>query len=384
MNAQSFVTLALVTLSAVALAFVTSAYSGLGDAIDSRGTAIAPNLINQAQGVTRIEVDAGDGPMVFERKDGAFRDTSGYPAKPAVIRDLVAGLALMTIEERKTDEVDRLDDLDLAKPGLPGGGDGVVLKTSSGSIVADVVLGARDSTLGGTRGGQYVRRGGTNQAYLARGSVTPPVSRVEWLETKLADLKPSELVGITAQMSDATRFDTIREADGLKLVNVPAGRTAATDELGKLERLVGPLRFTDVRPAENADIAPQGPTLKATTRDGLTLTVQQLQPVSRKPVTDTVWVRVTASAAAQANAGADQTKASDARRKRVEARVAAINARTTGYEFKLSSADTTLLMATSDDLLAAPDAANSAPATPTLPAGQPLRSAPTVPGLPAQ
>ncbi|MEO0729598.1 MAG: DUF4340 domain-containing protein [Pseudomonadota bacterium] len=363
MNANAFVTLALITTAAVGLAVATSAYSGVSDAIADRGEAVAPGLRNQAQGVTRIEVDAGDGPMVFERKDGAFRDISGFPAKPSVARELIAGLAVMTIEERRTDDPKRYAELDLAKPGLAGGGDGITLKGASGNVIADVVVGDRDATVGGTRGGQFVRRGGEPQTYLARGSITPPVSRAEWFETSLANIKPAELAVVFATAEGENRFSFTRSATGLTLADLPPGRAVDPAKVQQLERLIAPLRFADVRAAEKDAAAPKVPVLTARTADGLTLQIALVDPVKPDQPTDVRWVRVSAEAA----------KDNEAAQKRAQA----INARTGGFAFKLTADDTRLLSYNVADFLTQDEAApqNSSPSNAATP--------PTAPATPS-
>ncbi|MEM9029592.1 MAG: DUF4340 domain-containing protein, partial [Pseudomonadota bacterium] len=178
MTPKSFLALATATLVAVLLAMVTSSTSNTGNVIADRGESFVSGLAEKANSIASITTVTSDGTTTVTKKGNTFVDASGFPIKDETARQLVTSLALLSIEERKTDVADRHADLELAAPDAKSGaGQRITLKDSGDRVVADVIAGRREFTVGGTRGGQYVRNASDTQAYLVRGTVNVPSGR---------------------------------------------------------------------------------------------------------------------------------------------------------------------------------------------------------------
>lgn len=357
MTAKNLLSLAAITLAVVLMAMITANYANLGDAIEERGQAVVPGLAGKANSVALIEVDSGDGPTTIIKKSGKFQDAEGYPAKPSVVTSLIQNLALLTIEERKTADASRFGELELKTPGDKASseaGERVVLKDASGGVIADLIVGARDYTVGGTRGGQFVRRTSSDQSYLVRGSVSPPVSRVNWFETTLGDVKAADIRTVKATAGKQMQYEFQRVGADLALQGLPDGRKLDAAKRQRVERLFGPIAFTNVRAKPDDAPAITGPVLAATTKDGLTVTLSMVAPADDAPKPNAEagaeppkadqkdpnagWVRITANATSPA-----AKAAADALAKKVE-----------GFEFRFSSNDTELFSFTTPDFIEQP------------------------------
>lgn len=362
MTPQSFVTLATVTVAVVALAVVTATTSQIGDAIAERGEALVPGMTNAANDIGSLTVDLGDTKTVVTREGDRFVDQTGYPIKQSLVAEIAANLALMRIEERKTADPDRLKDLRLADPGAEqGGGERLTVTSQSGSTIADLILGERDYTVGGTRGGQFIRRAGNPQSFLVRGSLSVPLSRSSWFDPRLTDVGRGDITAITAMAGAAKQWELTRGESDLAPQGLSNGAEADTDKVGSAARLVGPIRFTDVRKAGEAPPPADAVTIKVETKTGLTLTLASLKtapapaseekpadPAEAKPADakdttasdeETRWVRI--SVASSQEESADQAKE--------------LAGKVDGFEFRLSTSDYEKFTWTSADFEAKPE-----------------------------
>jgi len=334
MKPMSFLILAGVTVVAVLLAILSSRVSDVGDAIADRGAPFIAGLFDRANDVAKITVDQGDETFTFTRTDDGFADASGYPIKPEVARAIISNLALMKIEARKTADPDRHGDLELASPEADNGaGERITLFDASDRVVADVIVGDRNYTVGGTGGGQFVRRADADQTFLVRGAVSTPATRQGLFDTVLRTSGLDDVTRVGLSDGDAERFRITRDGEQLTLDTVPEGRTPDTEKLDRVAGVFAPITFTDVRKSA-ADAQPAGPKLTAETKSGLTIS---MHAVAARPTDDAAtddaddtgdvdgdtqrWVRMTFAANTDdANAEAET-----------------LATKTSGFEFKLDT-----------------------------------------------
>src|SRR4029453_17064486 len=83
--------------------------------------------------------------------------------------------------------------LGLADPGAANAGKEITIRTARGEL-ADVVVGNRDSSIGGPTGGMYVRLKGQPQTWLARGNVRLPSSKADWFAAVDLGVKGNQIV----------------------------------------------------------------------------------------------------------------------------------------------------------------------------------------------
>lgn len=321
MTPKSLIGLAVVTAVAVGAAVMVAGGNSADSAVADRGRALLPDLAKTSSTVDRLVITTGKDTTTLTRDGDRFVDASGYPARIDAVRKLVTSLSTLTIDEDKTDKPDRYEDLGLAAPTADkGAATEVALQDKGGKALATVYAGTKDYTVGGSRGGQYVRLEGNPQSYLVRGSLDMPAARADWFDARITDIKPSALSKVTMTDTTGASVDFTRTGDKLLPAALPDGK--APDE-GKANRVTAFLQafdFSDVRKETPATI---GATtrLRYETTDGLAVTATAV------PAADEAgkgWIRIKAEAI--------DPKAADAAK--------AINDKAAGYEFKVNTIHT--------------------------------------------
>ncbi|MBN9084712.1 MAG: hypothetical protein BGP04_25860 [Rhizobiales bacterium 62-17] len=324
MNFKSVTLLGVVAALCVAGTWAALRTAPQGIAADRRGEPVFPQLINQANTVAAITIRDNDKPFTVERRDNGFFDkASGYPAKPEAFRDIVAGMISLAYEESKTSDPQRYADLGLADAGqAEKTGRQVTLTDSKGATLADIIVGNRDMTVGGARGGTFVRFPKEPQTWLARGEVRVPVPNTAWFEINLLNLNKDALAKLELRgggLDDVTLVSATKGAD-LTLQAPPAGREAEAGKLMRLSFMVDPISFQDVR-KPTGDVKAGGRTLTAYGHNGLKLTVTSVGDLADG------WVRISAEGTNE-----ESNKQAEALKPKID-----------GFEFKLSKNDSDML-----------------------------------------
>lgn len=171
-----------------------------------------------------------------------------------MLRELVAAVALAEIAGAKTTAHARHTDLDLASAdAIEGAGTKIFLSDAEGTVLAHVVAGAHDFTLGGFAGGQYLRHGGEDATWLARASIDPPPTLAGWFDTALYTTVPEQVLALSLTPSGAAPVKLARSDGTLKIISrLAEGLVAQEAAMHQLVRLFMALDFDDVRTAQEA------------------------------------------------------------------------------------------------------------------------------------
>lgn len=275
---KSFFILAAATALSVAAAVATLVFDRSAPAMTAAGERLFPGLENAANDIARLTFREGDFEAVVERRDGAFVDAaSGYPVDKEVLHDIVGAMTLAEIAEAKTTDRARLADLGLADVGAEdGAGSEIILEDGAGDVIAHVIAGDRDFTLGGITGGQFVRRGGEDAAWLARTRIDPPTRRSGWFDSRLAEMDVESIVRASLTPEDGEPIAFAREDEEFRLETAaPEGRGPNESRISRIPRLFETLDFDDVRAA--GDASETGVRLSAETSEGMTVTLVALE-----------------------------------------------------------------------------------------------------------
>lgn len=321
MTPKSLIGLAVVTVVAVGAAVVIAGGNSAGSAVADRGRMLLPDLVKTSAAVDRLAVTVGKDTTTLTRDGDRFVDASGYPARIDEVRKLVSSLSMLTIDEDKTDKPDRYVDLGLADPQADkGGATKVALLDKQGKSLAALFAGTKDYTVGGSRGGQYVRLDGSPQTYLVRGSLDMPTARADWFDARLTDIKPAALAKVTLTDASGASVDFTRNGDKLLPAALPDGKMPDEGKANRVTAFLQAFDFSDVRKETPATIG-NTTRLRYETTDGLAVTATAV------PATDEAgkgWIRIKAEAI--------DPKAADAAK--------AINDKAAGYEFKVNTIHT--------------------------------------------
>jgi Domain of unknown function (DUF4340) len=313
----------LAVLAALLLIWAVVALWQQGEQLASKysPTPLFPDLPHQAREVARIHIAAKSGGF-----DVAFKPNKGWvitsrndlPASFEQVNRTVVGMASLETLEPKTARADWLHYLGL---GAPPKGDGVLisLMDAKGQTLAAVITG-KSEDIGDQSGasGLFVRKPDSTQAWLAKSVFEPKSNVSDWYDKSLIDIDRKRIAETDVTPTGSPAFTVKRDTPKdttFKLQNVPPGRElavpGATD--GVATAIVG-LTFDDAKPSKGLDFS-KASRVGTHTFDGLTVTVQTLQQG------DNYWATVSAQA--------DPGKPAAAR----EAQ--AINAKTSGWAYKL-------------------------------------------------
>jgi hypothetical protein len=304
-------------------------------ASDRRGELVIPGLADKANDISGITIRQDGDTLSIERRDSGFvAAESGYPVKADAVRELLASAIALRFEGARTADAARYSDLGLADPGAPNAGKEIVIRSAHGDL-ADLVVGNRDSSLGGAAGGLFIRFKGEPQntdpqTWLARGNVRLPASRADWLAP--VELKVQRNQIATIEMSGGGRDKVSAKANPekqgeLALQDVPEKRAADTAKVGRLAGLLERFTFTDVRKRAKP-AADDARRMVVDLSDGLELVIAAAGEASDG------WVQLTAQGT------------NDAAREKAKA----ITAKVDGYDFHLPANQAEVLGWTMTDL----------------------------------
>lgn len=340
MNAKQLVALGIAAVFAVATTVWTVQTSPQNIASDRRGERVFPELLSRANDVVTISIRDDDRTFTVERRgDGFFDKDSGYAARPESFRDLVAGASSLTFEESKTSDPSRYADLGLGEPGKGLGdkaGREVVMRDAKGATLASVFVGNRDNTVGGARGGTFIRLPGNQTTYLARGEMRVPVPHAAWFEINLINFTRDKLARLEVKGAAQGDYVMTSEPKGseLKLATEVEGRTPDSGKILRLSFMVDPISFQDVR-APKGEPKPDARQYIATSHEGLRVTVTSVGEQKDG------WVRMQVDTTPEATEAAKKEAADLAPKMH-------------GFEFKLSQNDIDQMAWTLQDVTTEP------------------------------
>ena len=340
---------ALVVLALVAL------WGQRGDAPQTRADALfLPELQASLGDIDRVRVTgAGNETLAtLERRTDSWvvAEKGEYPADIAKIRGALRALAEARIVEQKTANPAYYDRLGVASVDAEDAR-GVELTAYAGDAVrASVIVGDSDAA-----NLQYVRASDAETSYLVDREIEVPRNAVGWIDPTIMDVSSSRIASVTIEHPDG---ETVRITKGdpdetnFTVENVPEGRELSYPGVANvIANTLRDLRLDDVAAAD-ADVPDE--TTRATFRtfDGLVVTATAFTR------DDEQWVRFEAGveepAADEASADetngadADESAAADAEGAQADAadddggvdaaeEAERINARVSGWEYRIPS-----------------------------------------------
>jgi hypothetical protein len=261
--------------------------------------------------------------VVNGEKGWVLPDKGNYPADFDQVRHTLIGLATLETMAPKTARPDWLHYLKLDAP-PKGSGTEITVKDKSGAVLGDVIVGNTED-LGDPNGAQglFVRKSNENQAYLARTAYVPQSDISSWFFTRVLNLGGTRIQEVAVQPLKGQGFMVRRDSASQQiytLANAPApgkGAQPNSQMVNSIPFSIANFSFSDVKPVNAADFAKPAHAT-ARTFDGLLITFDLAQMGSD------VWTRFSASTAPGA-------------KPEIAQQADAINAKASGFEFKLPS-----------------------------------------------
>lgn len=412
--------------------FATKARRG-GTEIPAPGAAI-PGLKDNINNVSTLTVLKNTGSMTLTRtgsgENASWTVTAkdGFPADIEKLRTTLIQLSNLELAEPKTASAEfypRLGVQDVVvlpkdasdeakKAGAPGSL--VELKDASGKTLGTIIIGNAADIGNATldrpmETGQFVRRPGSTQSWLTRGTIFMDAEPMNWIDRKIAAVPRERIKSATVRRtvgtgpsSPGTHADPDlalsrkdKEAPTFDAAGMPSGlELKPSESIDQPVQVASYLGMEDVMKDPggvigNPDPAATGPNAahpavaQFETFDGLLLTVKTGFRDGKW------WAQVSADAAADSipsTAAPNQgEKATPEAKPDIAKEVAAINKRADGWLFAISQFDAKRLSARLDEMFvprqieAAPPAIGPA-ATPPEDSGTPLPPKPDASGIP--
>jgi hypothetical protein len=264
------------------------------------GQRALPDLAGKLGELGWIRISRGPMTINFALIAGhwAVVEKGNYPAAEERIRKLLGALAAIELVEPRTDRAELLPRLDLDDP-ANGKSTLVALQDRAGAQAGTLIIGrSRPSSLGG-EAGVYVRKPGTDQAWLARGSFDLGGDVLDWIDRRVIDVAAEQIASIVLTAPDGSAVILNRTAPdapfGLE------GSTAAPNpkNAALLAAALTALDLDDVKPAAELPIPMDGAATAAfTSFDGLVVGTRLSPPGA----TDWLALDITGSGKAEDDA----------------------------------------------------------------------------------
>ena len=333
MQRRGFLLLLSATVIVVAAAIVVLAAGDRTASPVPAGERALPGLAAKLGDLAWIGLSRGSTKIDFAAVNGSWAvvEKGNYPAAQGKMRQLLLGLADLTLVEPKTERPELFARLDLDDP-ANGKATDVKLNDRIGQTVAELIVGKRRADrLGAGNDAVYIRKPGVDRAWLARGSLDVGGEIVDWLDRGILDIPAGRIASITLTGSDGATLTLSRAqpAERFAVTDAPPDTKFKPAALSEPAGALAALDLADVRPAADQPMPDSGvATASFTTFDALTI---DLRLVSRD---NSDWIAVTAS-------GQDGAKA--------EAK--AINAKLGGWSYAVTQDRAKLLRTRLADLV---------------------------------
>ena len=288
-------------------------------------------------------------------KDGTWvvKEMSDYPADIALIRKALVSLLELRPHEAKTKDPTRLAKLELEDPkGKDAQSKQLTVKDKDGKVLADVIFGKANTTnviLGKEM--VYVRKAGSDQAWLAEGDPTLKAEPLDWILRSVMDVDVERVRDVeTMSPKDELLLHIAKEkADDKEYTvkNLPAGRKPKEARtIGYVAEALDNVNLDDVKKVGDIDFTKHGiATGTWRTFDGLVIKAKMAE-VDKK-----FWVSLSAEvdeAALLKEKPKPETKLKDADAVRKEA--AEINSRVRAWAYHLPTTSSRFMSYKVDDV----------------------------------
>lgn len=321
MSPRGILILGVLTLVTLTLALILGRPTGPVDTVDSEP--LVPGLREMVNDIDAIVVTAADGVALAslqrDRERWLVAEKDGYEADFELVQGLLRELASgRRLEARTSNEAwhARLGVADLGVEDSAG-----LHLSFPGSDLPTLIIGNLDPT----ETGRFVRLLGDPQAWLSDRRLDIPTSALRWLQRAVMDIPARELAEVTLRHADG---DTVilraasEDGDDWVLMNVPDGRQAA--EMWQLRPVANGLANVDLDGVRRHDQVPdEAVRALYVTRDGLNFVASLFED------DDGRWVHFSVSAEVQAEADGETELPS------IVADAAAVDARLSGWQFRL-------------------------------------------------
>jgi hypothetical protein len=297
MTNKKFISLIVISILLAISAAVSINMNTQNYNFQNRGEVFLKGFTQNINNINRISIESFDNTIDLVKKENSYISESGYPLKKGMWENLITSLSLLRIEEKKTEDPERHDDLNLKSPELnqsedesEGYATKITLKKNDGTVYSSILFGKTDPSVGGLSGGQFARMNGINQSYLLKGAIRMPGSKSDWFESLLFTIKNENFQKASLKKNDKV-FEITTIKNSLKITYPQILDFNADEEkLNDVRDVIESFYFYDVKKSLNS-YPDNLPTLSYETNDGLILSISSVNPEAKGES----WVIITAA-----------------------------------------------------------------------------------------
>ncbi len=386
MNSKSLFALIAVTLAVALVAALTLKSSKPAVSAIATPTAVAPDLADKINSVSKLELKKGDVSMTVVQqgtgKDLAWvvANRGNYPAKFDKVKEVLVAISDAKLLEKKTNLPDKFAALEIEDPSATAKSTLVTIYDDKAQPISSLVIGKMAKGPGGRGGdGAFVRKAGDNQVWQSDLKQTFDLAFNQWVDTTVIQLERTRIraVDVVPTAGDRITVSKAKSEDvNFTLANMPPNKVLKFP--GSADTPAYAIEFldmTDAVAAATVDFAKE-PVLTSTFSafDGLVATAT----VSR--VDGKHWVKLafatdfSKTPETPAAEPVDPAKPADLAAKKVKSRdevikeAADLNARHAPWAYQIVDYKVNQFAPKLDELLKDPEppAAPAAPITPLL------------------
>jgi hypothetical protein len=243
-----------------------------------------PGFADRLEDVAFLRLSRGAVTINFRRNDGNWVvvEKGNYPADQNRLRTLLLQLAELELVEPKTDRPELLARLDLDDP-ANGKSTEITARDRNGVTIGQIIIGrSRPTDIARGEAGVYVRRAGSDQAWLARGAFELGGDAPAWLDRRIVDIPSGKIASVVLTAADGGAVTLARiSADQPFAIDKPPadGHPKPDDALAAPAGALEALQLADVKPAAGQPPLPKGGTTAAfITFEGLVLGLRLTPP----------------------------------------------------------------------------------------------------------
>lgn len=252
MRARSFLILSAVTVAVTVAAGSAVVHQERPQTAIAAGGPVLPGLGDRLGEVAVVIIKDADKHVTIRRVDGGWglSERGDYPVEPERVRDLVRSLLQLDRVEAKTTRPERYQRLAVEDVDTPGSkSKEVILQAATGAAVAQLIVGHTEAGMGAD-GGTYVRIPGDQQAWLARGMLTPGLDVRDWVQRRLIEIPAADIRQVRVTHADGSTLTAVRDSSDGSNFRVgelpPGGKLKRPDAADSLAQPFSDLLLEDI------------------------------------------------------------------------------------------------------------------------------------------
>jgi hypothetical protein len=343
MTPKSFTIFAVVTAATVVGAVAAVSLQPQPILIPTNRALVFPDVEPNLNKISAVTVTTSSRKITIKRSDKGWvvPELDGYPVPFEKVKTALVDLSKLRFLEAKTSDPARYARLEVEElKAKDAKSKRVEVRNTDGKVIAAAIIGKRnDSLFGADRGGTYVRNDGDPRVWLAEGIVRLGTKPVDWVARGVVDLDSKDVKSVDIREPDGKEFSIRREkktTEDFKLGIIPKGKAQRGQwETNQMPKALEKLNFDDIKLARELKFS-GGPYITVfTTFDGFKIRSEAAK------LGKEYWARFSVSADGAKGPDLEKTKK----------RAAAMNARVSGYVYKISESAGKRLVCTLVNLL---------------------------------